>query len=115
MCAVLQVVRGEREGGKCADEAVTRKEWRQRRGIRRRQQKRGQRRILQGGNRKGRVLQISSSHYPEALPGLPLLGGRRFLVLHLVWIVPEEIPGLRLVGGRRFIVSLLRSRGIRGP
>jgi len=61
MCAVLQVVRGEREGGKCADEAVTRKEWRQRRGIRRRQQKRGQRRILQGGNRKGRVLQISFS------------------------------------------------------
>ena len=36
MCAVLQVVRGEREGGKCADEAVTRNELRQ-----------------VGGNRKG--------------------------------------------------------------
>ena len=53
--------------------------------------------------------------YPEAIPGLPLIGGIRFLVLLFVWIIPEELPGLRLVGGRRFIVSLLRSRGIRGP
>jgi len=50
----------------------------------------------------------SELEVPETHLGLPFLGGRRFLVLHLVWIVPEELLGLQLVGGSNFFIPLLR-------